>query len=88
MKDHKNLLVFERKPTPSGNKKWAPTQAVGGELLPLNLARLTVANLIWILLLILPIVLLYVLAKRGVRVPTPVRRLIRFIPFLGRSILG
>ena len=85
MKDFKNLLIFERKPTATGFKK--RLDSVGGELLPLNMLNLVSQNIIWILLFILPVLLTYILAKRGVQTPSPVRWLLRLIPLVTHTIL-
>ena len=75
-------------PTVSGICKFeSDMSAVGGELIGINFARLTVLNILWILLMILPIILLYALSKRGVRLPTPVRSSLRYIPSLMRAFL-
>jgi hypothetical protein len=81
----KSILILENKPTSSGLKKPA---AVGGELIPLNPSKLIAGNMLLIILLILPIMIAYVLAKRGVHLPSPIRRLLRIIPIVGKVFLG
>ena len=81
MSNSKSLLVMEKKPTSSGVKK------VGGEIYPANLLELTMANVFWILLLLVPIALVYVFARRGQRLPSPVRTLLRLIPAAARVII-
>ena len=81
MSNSKSLLVMEKKPTASGIKK------VGGEIYPANLLELTMANVFWILLLLVPIALVYVFARRGQRLPSPVRTLLSLIPAAARVFI-
>ncbi len=82
MRNSKSLLIMEKKPTPSGE-----TKIVGGEIYPANLLELTMANVFWILLLLVPIALVYVFARRGQRLPSPVRTLLRLIPAAARVFI-
>jgi len=83
MSNGKSLLVMEKKPTSSGLQK----KIVGGEIYPANLLELTMANVFWILLLLVPIALVYVFARRGQRLPSPVRTLLRLIPAAARVFI-
>jgi len=74
-------MVMERKPTSSG------TKTVGGEIFPASFLELTVANVLWILLLVVPIAMVYVFARRGQRLPSPVRTLLRLIPAAARVFI-
>ena len=82
MSNGKSVLVMEKKPTPSGERK-----IVGGEIYPANLLELTMANVFWILLLLVPIALVYVFARRGQRLPSPVRTFLRLIPIAVRAFI-
>ncbi len=75
-----SLLVMEKKPTASGVDK----RIVGGNIYPANLLELTVANIFWILLLLVPIMLVYVFARRGQRLSSPVKTILRLIPAAAR----
>jgi hypothetical protein len=77
MKDCRQTLVMERKPTATGAQK-----VVGGEVYPVNLIGLVSANILWILLLAAPVVLSYVLARRGFKMPSEVRQVLRMVPVL------
>jgi hypothetical protein len=81
MDNTRSLLVFERKPAASGNGK-----PIGGELLPLNISQLLAANIFWVVLLLIPIILAIILAKKGISVPKPIRWVFRLIPVITRSI--
>jgi type II secretory pathway component PulF len=83
MRNSKSFLVMEKKPTSSGAGK----NIVGGEIYPANLLELTLANVFWILLLLIPIALVYVFARRGQRLPSPVRALLRLIPAAARVFI-
>jgi hypothetical protein len=73
------VLTFERKPTVSGGQ----VRPVGGEILPVNSLQLLLANFWWILLLAVPILLYWLLAKYGMRMPPALRRALRLIPLVG-----
>lgn len=77
MKDCGQTLVMERKPTATGAQK-----VVGGEVYPVNLIGLVSANILWILLLAVPVVLSYVLARKGFKMPSEVRQVLRMVPVL------
>jgi hypothetical protein len=83
MDTNKLLLVMERKPTSSGGVK----KIVGGEIYSANLLELTIANVFWIMLLLLPIVLVYVFLRRGHKIPSPVSTLLRLIPTMVRVFI-
>jgi hypothetical protein len=83
MDNCRRVLVMERKPTASGATS-GKIKPVGGEVYPANLLQLTTANLIWILLLLAPIFLVYIFAKRGQRLPSPVRTMLTLIPAAAR----
>ena len=77
MDDHRRIMVMERKPTASGVNK--PQYVVGGEVYPANLLELAAVNVVWLLLLLAPILLIYVLVRHGVRLPSVIRRISRII---------
>ena len=76
MDNCRRILVMERKPTSSGSK---PQYVVGGEVFPASLLQLASANAIWLLLLLIPLLLVYVFAKRGLRLPFAVRAVLRTV---------
>ncbi len=82
MRDYRRTLVMERKPTSTGGGK----SPVGGEVYPANLLGLVSANILWVLLLVVPVVLSYVLARRGLRMPSVVRQVLRIVPVLMRAV--
>lgn len=82
MGDYRRALIMERKPTSTGGSK----TPVGGEVYSANLLGLVSANILWVLLLVVPIVLSYVLARRGLRVPSVVRQVTRLVPVLMRAV--
>ena len=85
MDNCRRVLVMERKPTASGGTTdLVKLKTVGGEVYPANLLQLTAANVIWLLLLLTPVFLVYIFAKRGQRLPSPVRTMLRLIPAAAR----
>jgi len=82
MKDYRRALVIERKPTATGGRK----TPVGGEVYPANLLGLVSANILWVLLLVVPVVLSYALARRGLRMPSVVRQVLRIVPVLMHAV--
>jgi len=76
------VLTFERKPAFSG----PPTEPVGGEILPVNSLQLLLANFWWIFLLTIPILLYWLTAKYGVRIPPRLRLAFRLVPLVVRII--
>jgi hypothetical protein len=75
----REVLVFERKPTVSGPQVEAP---VGGEILPINSLQLLLANLWWIFLLAIPLVIYLLAARYGVRIPRHFRQALRLVPIV------
>ena len=82
MRDYRRALVMERKPTATGGNK----SPVGGEVYPANLLALVSANIMWVLLLVVPVVLSYVLARRGLRMPSAIRQVLRLVPVLMHAV--
>ena len=82
MRNSRSVLIMEKKPTSSGE-----TKIVGGEIYPSNLVELTIANVFWILLLLVPIALVYVFARRGQRLPSALRTFLRLIPIAVRAFI-
>ena len=80
-----SFLRFERKPTVSGipHRLVGP---VGGEILPVNSLHLLLANLWWIFLLAIPILMYWLAAKYGVRIPPRLRLAFRLVPLVVRTI--
>ncbi len=74
------VLTFERKPTVSGGNN-----AVGGEILPINSLQLLLVNFWWIFLLAVPILLYWLLARHGIRIPPSLRQALRLIPLIARA---
>jgi len=74
-------LVMERKPTATGGAK-----TVGGEVYPANLLGLVSTNILWIFLLVVPVLLSYALARRGLRIPSAVRQALRLVPVLMHAV--
>ena len=77
-----SFLRFERKPAVSGEVQ-AP---VGGEILPVNSLQLFLANFWWIFLLAIPILMYWLTAKYGVRIPPRLRLAFRLVPLVVRTI--
>jgi len=75
---------MERKPTASGITKQDP---VGGEVYAMNPLQLAAANVIWLLLLLAPILLVYVIARRGLRLPSAIRTILRIITVATRAFV-
>lgn len=81
MKTHgQRYLTFERKPTISG--PLLPEPPVGGEILPVNSLQLLLANIWWIFLLAAPILVCWLLARYGTRIPPRFRQALRLIPLI------
>lgn len=76
MDNYRRILVIERKPTASGAK---PPNVVGGEVFPASLLQLASANAIWLLLLLMPLLLVYLFAKRGLKLPFAFRAVLRTV---------
>jgi len=76
------FLRFERKPVVSGDHQ-AP---VGGEILPVNSLQLFLANFWWIFLLAIPILMYWLTAKYGVRIPSRLRLVFRLVPLAIHTI--
>lgn len=74
------FLRFERKPTISGDH----TEPVGGEILPVNSLQLLLANFWWIFLLAIPILMYWLAAKYGIRIPPNFRQALRLVPLIVR----
>jgi len=84
MKPHaRKLLVFERDPAVSGGSNPVP---VGGEILPVNSLQLLLVNLWWIFLLAIPLLLYFLAAKYGMRIPRHLRQALRLVPVVVRSL--
>ncbi len=81
--DYRRVMIMERKPTPSGESK----KIVGGEVFPASFLELTFANVLWILLLVVPIALVYVFARRGRSLPPSVGTLLRLVPVAARVFI-
>lgn len=77
------FLRFERKPTISGDHIQPP---VGGEILPVNSLQLLLVNFWWIFLLAIPILMYWLLARYGVRIPPSLRLAFRLVPLVVRTI--
>ena len=77
-----NFLRFERKPAVSGDHQ----VPVGGEILPVNSLQLFLANFWWIFLLAIPILMYWLTAKYGVRIPPRLRLAFRLVPLVVRTI--
>ena len=75
------VLTFERKPAMSGDHV-----TVGGEILPVNSLQLFLANFWWIFLLAIPIVMYWLTAKYGVRIPPRLRLALRLVPLVVRTV--
>ena len=80
-----SFLRFERKPTVSGGPR-EPGVPVGGEILPVNSLQLFLANFWWIFLLAIPILMYWLTAKYGVRIPPRLRLAFRLVPLVVRII--
>jgi hypothetical protein len=78
-----SFLRFERKPAVSGLQREPP---VGGEILPVNSLQLFLANFWWIFLLAIPILMYWLTAKYGVRIPPRLRLAFRLVPMVVRII--
>ena len=76
------FLRYERKPAVSGNDH----VPVGGEILPVNSLQLFLANFWWIFLLAIPILMYWLTAKYGVRIPPRVRLAFRLVPLVVRTV--
>ena len=76
-----SFLRFERKPAVSGERV-----PVGGEILPVNSLQLFLANFWWIFMLAIPIIMYWLTAKYGVRIPPRLRLAFRLVPLVVRSI--
>jgi hypothetical protein len=79
-----SFLRFERKPTVCGTRTDAP---VGGEILPVNSLQLLLANFWWIFLLAIPILLYWLTAKYGVRIPHRLRQALMLVPLVVRTVV-
>jgi hypothetical protein len=82
------FLRFERKPTISGfvndgDRIHAP---VGGEILPVNNLQLLLVNFWWIFLLAIPILMYWLTAKYGVRIPPRLRLALTLVPLVVRTV--
>jgi len=77
-----SFLRFERRPAVSGFRE-AP---VGGEILPVNSLQLFLANSWWIFLLAIPILMYWLTAKYGARIPPRLRLAFRLVPLVVRTI--
>jgi len=77
------FLRFERKPAVSGDHQEVP---VGGEILPVNSLQLFLANFWWIFLLAIPILMYWLTAKYGVRIPPRLRLAFRLVPLVVRTV--
>ena len=80
-----SFLRFERKPAVSGFN-FGREPPVGGEILPVNSLQLLLANLWWIFLLAIPILMYWLAAKYGVRIPPRLRLAFRSVPLVVRII--
>lgn len=80
------FLRFERKPTISGEPQ-GPVGGgpVGGEILPVNSLQLLLANFWWIFLLVIPILMYWLTAKHGVRIPQRLRQALMLVPLVVRT---
>lgn len=83
MYGNRDFIKVELKPTPSGIKK----RTVGGEVVGANIIQLIAANLLWIVVLAAPLIITYVALKRGIRLPSPIRYALRFVPLVTRVML-
>lgn len=87
MRSHgQGFLMFERKPTASGITDIDREGPVGGEILPVNGLQLFLANFWWIFLLAVPILMYWLMARYGVRIPPRVRLAFRLVPLAVRMI--
>jgi len=82
------FLRFERKPTISGfvndgDKIHGP---VSGEILPVNNLQLLLVNFWWIFLLAIPILMYWLTAKYGVRIPPRLRLALTLVPLVIRTV--
>jgi hypothetical protein len=83
MKMHaRKLLVFERRPTVSGGRQ----VPVGGEILPVNSLQLLLVNLWWVFLLAIPLLIYFLTARYGIRIPRHLRQALRLVPVVARSL--
>ena len=80
------LLRFEHKPTISGEQQPIDDHPVGGEILPVNSLRLFLVNFWWIFLLAVPILMYWLTARYGVRIPPRVRLAFKLVPLVIRII--
>jgi hypothetical protein len=78
----RRFLVFERRPTVSGGRE-AP---VGGEILPVNSLQLLLVNLWWIFLLAIPLLIYFLNARYGMRIPRHLRLALRLFPIVAHSL--
>ena len=76
-----SFLRFERKPVVSGEDVGAP---VGGEILPVNSLQLLLVNLWWIFLLAIPLLIYFLNARYGMRIPRHLRQALRLVPVVIR----
>jgi lipopolysaccharide export LptBFGC system permease protein LptF len=75
----RKFLAFKREPAVSGLPDRVP---VGGEILPINSLQLLLANLWWIFLLAIPLVIYLLAARYGVRIPRHFRQALRLVPIV------
>jgi hypothetical protein len=79
----RKFLVFEREPAVSGAPNRVP---VGGEILPVNSLQLLLVNLWWVFLLAIPLLIYFLTARYGVRLPRQLRQALRLVPIVVRSL--
>jgi hypothetical protein len=78
----RKFLLFERRPAVSGE----PQVPVGGEILPVNSLQLLLVNLWWVFLLAIPLVIYFLTARYGVRIPRQLRQALHLVPIVVRSL--
>ena len=76
----RKFLTYERRPDFNGLRE-AP---VGGEILPVNSLQLLLVNLWWIFLLAIPLLICFLTARYGVRIPRHLRQALRLVPIVVR----
>jgi len=82
----RKFLIFERRPTVSGQPTEPPGSPVGGEILPVNSLQLLLTNLWWIFLFAIPLLIYFLTARYGLRIPRHLGQALRLVPIVVRSL--
>jgi hypothetical protein len=81
----RKFLVLKRGPAVSGENPVGPAP-VGGEVLPVNSLQLLLVNLWWVFLLAIPILIYFLTARYGARIPRHLRQALLLVPVIVRSL--